>query len=206
MIKMQSARRRELIVAGALAAVGVALLAAIAVAARPGPGSAAAGTGVACPAAGQPATQTTAWQLRRSVRCLINEERAARGLGAVVREPSLKDAAQAHSQVMVETDCLAHQCAAEDDLETRLRDAGYLEGAEMWRFAENTGCGMSAEAMVANWMATKFHRVNILQPRFREIGVGAVQGRVKGRCERGYATFAVVFGWRDAGTPAGAAG
>jgi uncharacterized protein YkwD len=206
MIKMQSARRRELIAAGALAAVGVALLAAIAVAARPDPGAAAAGTGVACPAAGQPAAQTNARQLRRSVRCLINEERAARDLGALVKAQSLKDAAQAHSQLMVQTNCLAHQCAGEDDLETRLHDAGYLEGAEMWQFAENTGCGLSAEAMVANWMATRFHRVNILQPKFREIGVGAVQDRVKGRCERGYATFAVVLGWRDAGTPSGAAG
>lgn len=203
---MQSARRRELIAAGVLAAVGVALLAAIAVAARPDPGAAAAGTGVACPAADQPAAQTNARQLRRSVRCLINEERAARGLGALVRALSLKDAAQAHSEVMVQTDCLAHQCDGEDDLETRLRDAGYLEDAEMWRFAENTGCGLSAEAMVANWMATKFHRVNILQPKFREIGVGAVMDPVKDRCERGYATFAVVLGWRDAGISSGAAG
>jgi uncharacterized protein YkwD len=206
MRQKQPVRRRALIATGLLAAVGVALLAAIAFAARPDPGSAAAGTGVACPGAGEPAAETSASQLRRSVRCLINEERAARDLGAVVRDLSLKEAAQAHSEVMVQTDCLAHQCAGEDDLETRLRDAGYLDGAEMWRFAENTGCGLSAEAMVANWMATKFHRVIILQPKFHDIGVGAVPERVKGRCERGYATFAVVFGWRDAATVSGAAG
>jgi uncharacterized protein YkwD len=199
MTRTQSGRRRKVIAAGALAAVGVVLLTAIAFATPPDPGSAAAGTGVACPGAGQPAAQANASQLRRAVRCLINEERAARQLGAVVKDQTLKDAAQTHAEVMVETDCLAHQCGGEDDLETRLRDAGYFEGGEMWRFAENTGCGLSAEAMVANWMATKFHRVNILQPKFRDIGIGAVPETVKGRCERGYATFAVVFGWRDAG-------
>jgi uncharacterized protein YkwD len=203
MTRIQSARRRTLIAAGgALAAVGLVLLTAIAFALRPDPGSAAAGAGVACPGAGQPAAQMNASQLRRAVRCLINEERAARDLSAVVKDQSLKKAAQAHSEVMAETGCLAHQCAGEDDLQTRLRDAGYLDGAEMWRFAENTGCGLSAEAMVANWMATRFHRINILQAKFRDIGIGAVPQRVKGHCERGYATFAVVFGWRDAGTPA----
>jgi uncharacterized protein YkwD len=203
---MQSARRRTLIAAGVLAAAGVVPLSAVAFDVRADTGSAAAGAGVACPGAAQPATQMHAWQLRRAVRCLINEERAASDLGALVRDQSLKDAAQAHSEVMVQTDCLAHQCAGEDDLETRLRDAGYLDGAEMWRFAEITGCGLSAEAMVANWMATRFHRINILQPKFRDVGVGAVQERVADRCERGYATFAVVFGWRDAGTPSGATG
>jgi uncharacterized protein YkwD len=195
-----------LVAAGVLAAAGVVLLTAVSFAFRSDPGSAAAGTGVACPAAGQPAAEMHAWQLRRAARCLINEERAARDLGALIRDQSLKEAAQAHSEVMVQTGCLAHQCAGEDGLETRLRDVGYLEGAEMWQFAENTGCGVSAEAMVANWMATKFHRVNILQPKFRDVGVGAVAGRVKGQCERGYATFAVVFGWRDSGTPGGPTG
>jgi uncharacterized protein YkwD len=199
---MQSARRRTLIAAAVLAAAGVVLLTAVAFAVRPDPGSAAAGTGVVCPGADQPAAEMHAWELRRALRCLINEERAAHDLGAVVRDQSLKEAAQAHSEVMVQTGCLAHQCAGEDDLETRLRDVGYLDGAEMWRFAENTGCGVSAEAMVANWMATRFHRVNILQPKFRDVGVGAVPDRVTGHCERSYATFAVVFGWRDSGTPA----
>ena len=71
----------------------------------------------------------------------------------------------------------------------------------MWQFAENTGCALSAEAMVANWMATRFHRVNILERRFHEIGVGAVEGRVKDHCKRGYATFVVVLGRHNGGTP-----
>jgi uncharacterized protein YkwD len=198
---MQAARRRKLIVAAALSAVGLALVAAMAIDARPGAGAVAAAERGECPHAGESAAQRTAKQLRKSIRCLINEERKGRGLERLDRDKGLQHVGTRHAEVMVETDCLAHQCQGEDDLETRLREADYFDDAEMWQFAENTGCGLSAEAMVANWMGTKFHRVNILERRFREVGVGVVQERVKGRCERGYATFAVVLGWRDTGAP-----
>jgi uncharacterized protein YkwD len=197
---MQWARQRRLIVVGVLAAVGVVLLVAMAVAPRPGAGAAMA-VEDGCPGAGEPAAQRSIKQLQRSIRCLINLERGKRDLGRLARDKDLQEVGLAHSEVMVETNCLAHQCAGEEDLETRLREAGYFDGAEMWQFAENTGCALSAEAMVANWMATRFHRVNILERRFHEIGVGAVEGRVKDHCKRGYATFVVVLGWHDGGTP-----
>jgi uncharacterized protein YkwD len=98
---------------------------------------------------------------------------------------------------MVSADCLAHRCGDEPNLEGRLRQAGYFNGVKSWRYAENTGCGASAEAMVANWMASVYHRVNILDPDFAEIGVGASEDRVHGRCKRGYGTFTVVFGERS---------
>ena len=52
--------------------------------------------------------------------------------------------------------------------------------------------------MVANWMASVYHRVNILDPEFDDVGVGVSQKRVDGRCKRKYGTFTVVFGTRDA--------
>jgi uncharacterized protein YkwD len=198
---MEWTRQPRLIVAGVLAAAGVALLVAMAVAARPGAGAPVAADSAGCPGVGQPAAQQSVKQLQRSIRCLINKERGKRDLGRLARDKDLQEVGLAHSEAMVQTNCLAHQCPGEADLETRLRNAGYFDGAEMWQFAENTGCALSAKAMVANWMATRFHRVNILERRFHEIGVGAVHGRVKDRCERGYATFAVVLGWRDGGTP-----
>jgi uncharacterized protein YkwD len=196
MINTQRTRRRKLVAAAMLAATVVALLAAVAIASRSQPGSAARGG--PCSGAEQPAEQASAKELRKAVRCLINRERAERDLGPLARDRSLKRAAQAHTKTMAATDCLAHECAGEPDLEQRLRRAGYFDGTENWRFAENTGCGLSAEAMVANWMATDFHRVNILERSFDELGVGVAKKRVKGRCEPGFATFAVVVGWREA--------
>jgi uncharacterized protein YkwD len=200
MTQTQKAGRRRLIVAAVLAAVGIAVLAAVAIAARPGASAVGAGSGTsACPTAAEPVAESTAQELRKSVRCLINEERAIRGLSKVVRHKSLEKAAQKHSKTMVETDCLAHRCPGEVDLETRVRRAGYFAGAEEWQYAENTGCAVSAEAMVTNWMAKQFHRANILEPKFRHVGVGVTQRPVKDRCDSGYATFAAVVGWREPG-------
>ena len=97
---------------------------------------------------------------------------------------------------MVATDCLAHRCQGEVELEERLRQAGYFNDASSWSFAENTGCAVSAEAMVAGWLDVRFHRINILDKEFDDIGVGVVHKRIEDRCDAGFVTFAVVFGDR----------
>jgi uncharacterized protein YkwD len=182
---------------GALAGLGVAALASFAIAADPPPATTTAERGgTSCEPASVPAADSNVKDLRKSIRCLINEERAVHGLSKLARDEALQKAAQRHTNAMVATGCLAHRCPDEVDLDTRLDQAGYFDGAESWRYAENTGCGLDAEAMVANWMASLYHRVNILDPEFRDIGVGASQRRVAGRCDKGYGTFAVVFAER----------
>ena len=73
----------------------------------------------------------------------------------------------------------------------------FIDGVASWRYAENTGCGLSAEAMVATWLDSVYHRVNILDEDFRDMGVGVSQRRVAGRCQKAYGTFTVVFGERS---------
>ena len=190
----KTAFRPVLLAAAALAA---ALLALLAVAASPTAGAeATARAADPCRNADSPATETTSRKLRKSVRCLINEERAVHGFGKLSKRGALQEASQRHAKAMVESDCLAHRCPGEPDLEGRLRRAGYFQGAETWRFAENTGCAMSAEAMVAGWMDVRFHRINILDSDFRDVGVGIVHKRIEDRCDPGFVTFAVVFGDR----------
>ena len=138
-------------------------------------------------------------QARKAVLCLINLERAVHGRSRLKRSKPLQKAAQKHTAVMVETGCLAHRCGDEPELPERVERSGYLEGADAWQFAESTGCGASAQAMVDNWMASKFHRINILEKTYMDVGVGVLQQPVDERCDTSYATFAVVFGWR---TPA----
>ncbi len=180
-----------LVAAALLAAVVAALLGAPAVGAAPQ-----VARGASCKGADAPAAETSSKKLRKSVRCLINTERAVHGFGKLARRHALQKAGQAHAKTMVATDCLAHRCQGEDDLEGRLRHAGYFNGASSWQFAENTGCGLSAEAMVAGWLDVRFHRINILDKDFDDIGVGVVHKRVEAKCEDGFATFAVVFGQR----------
>ncbi len=57
--------------------------------------------------------------------------------------------------------------------------------------------------MVSNWMKTKYHRINILREEFKDVGVGVTQKRIKDRCKQGYATFSVVFAWRELKKPQG---
>jgi len=189
--------RRSVAAVGAAAAALAVAAASFALASEPPAPAAERAGGVACPTASEPAAQSTVKQLRASVRCLINEERAVHGFGKLTRSASLQRAAQRHTRAMVSTGCLSHRCPGEASLEDRLDAAGYFDGVKSWRYAENTGCGLSAEAMVANWLDSVYHRVNILDEDFRDMGVGASHRRVAGRCQKGYGTFTVVFGERS---------
>jgi uncharacterized protein YkwD len=163
--------------------------------ARPAATSA-AGSADACPAAGEMVSDTAAPDLRKTVRCLIGAERASRGLPKLVRSDSLETAAKRHVKTMIDTDCLAHRCPGEVDLEKRLRRAGYFDGFTIFRFAESTGCGTTAESMVSSWMASAFDRASILDASFSDIGVAVSQDSSDRLCGAGYGTFAVVFGKR----------
>jgi uncharacterized protein YkwD len=188
-----AAARRPVVIAATLASLAAALLASLALAARPEPPPERRGP---CNNANSPAAELTRAEMRRAVRCLINAERTDRDRTKLTRSRELQLAAQRHATTMAATDCLAHTCGDEVDLAERIRRAGYLVGADSWQYAESTGCGASPKAMVANWMSNRFHRVNILEKTYRDVGVGAVAEPVPSRCDEAYATFAVVFGWR----------
>ena len=158
------------------------------------PGGAA--TTDACAGADETVSATTLPDLRKAVRCLILAERAARNLPKLARAESLELAAKRHVRTMIDTNCLAHRCPDEVDLERRLRRAGYLDGISTFRFAESTGCGTSARSMVTSWMASPFDRASILDAGFEDIGVAVSQDASEKLCGAGYGTFAVVYGSR----------
>ena len=57
---------------------------------------------------------------------------------------------------------------------------GPAPGYSSWSAGENLAWGapsLSASGTVSRWMASSGHRANILNPRWRNIGVGAVQVR-----------------------------
>lgn len=195
---MNRSGRSRLAVAVATALLAIAALASLAIAERQGaamaPVTQAAGK---CKKIDTPVRESSVPKLRKAVACLLNSERSRHARKSLTVNKALQSAAQKHAKKMVATNCLSHQCQGEADLESRIRRSGYLEGANSWRYAENTGCGISAEAMVANWMASKFHRLNILAKGFEDIGVGVVQREIKGRCGNGYGAFVLVFGFRD---------
>jgi uncharacterized protein YkwD len=189
---------RLLAVITAPVAVVVGLLATVALATQPGPPARGVGeVTTECAGATDPAAELGLKQLRKSVRCLVNEQRVARDAAKFARNESLELAAQRHSKTMVAADCLDHRCAGESTLESRIERAGYFDGAAAWEYAENTGCAPTAEAMVRSWMASRQHRVYLLDRDFRELGLGATPAPVVSLCEDGYTTFALVVAWRE---------
>ena len=81
---------------------------------------------------------------------------------------------------MVKRNYFAHVSKSGTDFVTRLTRTGYLRGARAWTVGENLAWGSGKRStpreIVAAWMNSPGHRANILQRRFREIGIGVVFG------------------------------
>jgi uncharacterized protein YkwD len=120
---------------------------------------------------------------------LHSRERRSRGLRALCVHPKLTKAARAHSSDMIKKDYFGHGSVGR-----RLKRHGYT-----WRvYGENIAGGTGRYASPGNafrrWMNSSGHRTNILDRRFREIGIGTATGTYKGH--RGYTMYTVDFGRR----------
>ena len=103
---------------------------------------------------------------------LVNQERISRGIRPLVVSSELTNAAQFHSNWMAQHDCVAAECPGEPDLRTRIENAGYVNYRT---FAENLAAGCfysTASGPVGAWMNLAGARDNLLNPAFREAGVG----------------------------------
>lgn len=184
-------------------AVGVlAAVAAIVASAALAPQGRAAGSesavaqGSDCPRATAPAVEVPRKRLRRAVRCVVNEKRDNRGRRPLRRQGQLQGVAQRHAKAMVRRECLKPRCPGQPPLHRRIRRSGYVDDAKRWEFALNTGCARTARAMVRKWKESRYHRRNMMRPRFRHIGVGVAPRATHRRCKDGWATFAALFAWR----------
>src|SRR5271166_4759698 len=98
--------------------------------------------------------------------CLTNQERTARGLPALRASERLERAAESWTQTMLATGDFGHGAS----FGARLTAVGYD-----WETAgENIATGITTPRGVVNaWMASPDHCTNILDPGFRDVGVGA---------------------------------
>jgi uncharacterized protein YkwD len=116
----------------------------------------------------------------RAIGCLINAERARRHLVAVVPEGHLGRAAARHSEAMMRTGVFDHRVPGEAALGARVRATGYLAHARRSRLAEALACGTDDEAtpgaLVAALLASPPHRAILLDPGFRQYGIGLMAG------------------------------
>lgn len=86
---------------------------------------------------------------------------------------SLMNAAQAHSSDMARTRRMGHIGSNGSSVGDRAKQAGYIFRA----IAENVAAGQkSTGEVVQSWLNSPGHCQNIMNPTYREIGVGAVRG------------------------------
>ena len=116
-------------------------------------------------------------QARMAVRCLLNRKRENHGLRRLGKSGRLKEAAQRHTSYMENHSCFAHECPGEPSVLSRLKRVNYIVGGlRAWLYGENIAYGGShlgtPKAIVRAWMHSPEHRHNILNPDFREIGIG----------------------------------
>jgi uncharacterized protein YkwD len=114
--------------------------------------------------------------LQRAVVCLINQQRARRGLPRLHENQRLNRSAQGWTNVMVSHGLFSHGA----DFSARISAVGFN-----WSTAgENIASGFKTPAaVVRGWMGSPGHCRNILTPSFLDVGVGVSSrgvGRVRG--------------------------
>jgi uncharacterized protein YkwD len=189
-IALETAKLRGRLFAAllALVAVGAALLPSASVA-----GGTPCGNATAAPA------RLTLHQMRSSELCLINRARAHYGLVPLQYNPDLRDSATGHSDSMVVHRYFAHEGPG-GSVDSRISRAGYLDkGVQGFTIGENIAAGSGHDGspwqIFVDWMHSPPHRANILDPGFRDAGVGVARGFPLGGAGAA-ATYTVDFGAR----------
>jgi uncharacterized protein YkwD len=120
-------------------------------------------------------------QLAASTLCLLNAQRARYGLRPLRMSSQLSAAARRHAADMRRRHYFSHVSLDGTDFVKRIRRTGYLRRAGSWYVGENLAWGAgpgrsSPRGIVTAWMNSPPHRHNILDSRFREIGIGVAIG------------------------------
>jgi uncharacterized protein YkwD len=127
-----------------------------------------------------------------AIECLVNEQRAGAGLGALSHDRRLARAARSFSTSMVRERFFDHVSPEGSTLSTRARAAGY-RGPTL---GETIGWGegelSTPEAIVQAWMASPPHHAVLMSRAFHKIGLGVAIGSPEGDGEA--ATVTADFG------------
>ncbi|MBI2669967.1 MAG: hypothetical protein HYX20_02405 [Candidatus Yanofskybacteria bacterium] len=120
-----------------------------------------------------------AYLTRGGVMKWTNIHRANAGLPTLVEDPQLNTAARLKVQDMFARQYFEHISPTGGNISTLLDGVGY----QFIAVGENLALGNyeNDQALVQAWMDSPGHRANILNSRFREIGVAVARGTFDGR-------------------------
>ena len=127
-----------------------------------------------CPGANAAPRTQTLDGAGQAALCLLNAERAVRGLPALAPDARLRVAAERHSRDMARHDFFDHVTPRGIGFVERIGAAGFpSSGASL---AENIAWGTGSfgrpAVVVKGWMRSAPHRATILNPTLRRVGIG----------------------------------
>ncbi len=131
---------------------------------------------------------------------LHNEVRRKHNLPTFCVHPALEKAARSHSEDMIRRDYFSHNTKGRGETaDERIKRFGYTpQGNDFYMVGENIALGSGTygepESRMRAWMKSPDHRHNILNGKFREIGIGVSTGNYKGT--DGVSMYTVDFGTR----------
>jgi uncharacterized protein YkwD len=107
---------------------------------------------------------------------LVNKERVAAGLKPLAPDPELTEVARKHSADMFARGYFAHDTPEGQDPFERMREAG----VRFTTAGENLALAPSVRVAHTGLMNSPGHRANILQKDFGRLGIGIMDGGVRG--------------------------
>lgn len=112
--------------------------------------------------------------------CLVNRERSRRDLPRLTAHAGLARAGRRYARLMVRARFFSHTSPAGASMADRLRAVGYAREDREWMIGEALAWGVgnraTPAATVAAWLGSRPHRRLLLDPRYRDAGVGATTG------------------------------
>ena len=119
---------------------------------------------------------TTEASWSNSVFAMINSERKAHGVRALVRSGNLNSSGRTHNRWMQKYNEMSHQLPGEPWLGKRETNAGYSWSSCGENIAWNSSVSLSGVKMLQSMMYNEkapydAHRQNILDPGFANVGV-----------------------------------
>ncbi len=126
---------------------------------------------------------------------LHNQTRASNGLATLCVHEALTQAAQYHSQDMIDKGYFSHNSYDGESYSARLERFGYDSYEEVGEnIAWGTGTNAYPDSTFQSWMNSSEHQENILSPNYREVGIGTATGECEGYS--GCTVYTVDFGVR----------
>jgi uncharacterized protein YkwD len=161
--------------------------------------SPAAAAGFRCAHAHARPARVTTTAARHALLCLVNAQRRHHHAGPLRAAARLRIAATRHASDMAAQNYFAHDAPSGATLADRVRATGYLDDARSWTLGETIAWGRAGTgtpaAVLRMFLDSPPHRAILLDPAYRDLGVGIARGAPAGP-ETGALTVTLDFGRR----------